>query len=415
MKVQIKLLISVVLLVTLFATFTEAKYTKGHLKTSSSWAYLDKFCFGNHGQGHFTFSGKSSSPNIGLYIYDDVQGSWNSVYKSSKTCDEKTNISLPINPQPTFDGEKYTYPVNDFMRPHYWYLVAANCQDDDGINLEYTISWINAGGLWKAEFSYDDQGLEAMYLVYFWFFLLLGAYSCYSAWVLMSTKSFHPIVKLLTISIILEFLSVFILLIHYGAYSHDGVGAKGLQGFGELLDLGAQLTFILLLILIAKGWAISRVTIDEKKIILGVMGILSALYLIMFIWYKAGQDKASTVYMYDTVPGIILLVVRSLAMVWFMWCGYNTYMEENHPAKRKFYTYFGIAFVIWFLALPFICIVASAVDSWIRQKVVLAFYVTFNFLALAGLSILLSPSRASDYFTISGRVDTAGSVPYESI
>ncbi|GAM23190.1 hypothetical protein SAMD00019534_063650 [Acytostelium subglobosum LB1] len=409
------ILFAIVLLVTLFLASSESKYTKGHLSTSSNWHYVDKFCFSANriANGTLTIKATSNNPNISLIAYDDVQGSWFAVYKSHLSCQERVNLGNKLG-SVNFNGTAVTIQVLDAMRPHYWYVVAVDCSGNS-LNMDYEFTWLNAGNIWKRQFSNDDQGLEQMYLTYFWFFLLLAVYSCYSGWVLTTTKSYHPIVKLLTISVVLEFLSVFILLIHYGAYSHDGVGAKGLLGFGELLDLASQLTFIMLLILIAKGWAISRITIEEKPIILGVMGVLSALYLIMFIWYKAGQDPASTVYMYDTVPGILLLVARSLAMVWFMWCGYNTYMEENHPAKRKFYVYFGVCFSLWFLALPFICIIASAVDPWVRQKAVLAMYVTFNFLALVGMSVLLSPQRASDYFTISGRVDTAGSLPYESI
>eukprot|EP01133_Synstelium_polycarpum_P016644 gene16644-19775_t len=393
---------------------SDAKYSHGNFKSKKSWAFFEKFCFGTHGNGTLELSVTSDNPNVRFYFYDDAVDSWNKVYKSKNDCEWKSAMAFNNTSQPNLDGSSHTYLFSDPKRPHFWYIAAADCTGGS-LEFSYKATFLNSGGLWSAQFSQDEHGLEALYLVYFFAFLALAAFSCYTGWALLRTQSYHPIVKLLTLSILLEFLSVFIILIHWGAYSHNGVGAKGLLGFGEILDLAAQITLIFVLILIAKGWAISRVTIDEKRIILGVMGGLSILYLIMFIWYKAGQDPASTVYMYDTVPGILLLIARSLSMVWFMWCGYNTYMEENHPAKRQFYLYFGIAFVVWFISLPFICIIASAVDAWVRAKTVTAFYVTFNAIGLTALSVLLSPSRASDYFTISGRVDSAGSVPYESI
>ncbi|EGG21397.1 hypothetical protein DFA_01279 [Cavenderia fasciculata] len=401
-------IISLLGLLAIIANVSESKVVSGSFSSSSSWAFVNKFCYGSRGQGSWTFTTTTNNPNLTFYLYDDAESSWGSVYKSSKSCEEKINATQFHE---TIGNGTTTIPFADTQRPHFWYFVAADC-NGGSLDFTYDMEWLNYGGTWYQQFSWEEYGLEGLYLVYFFFFVALTAYSLYSAWNLHKTKSFHPIVKLLTISILLQFLSVFILLIHYGAYSHNGIGGKGLQGFGELIDFASQLTFILLLILLAKGWAISRVTIDEKKIILGVMGCLTVLYLIMFIWYKVGKDPASSVYMYDTVPGILLLIARSIAMIWFMWCAYNTYMEETHPAKRQFYVYFGITFFIWFLALPFICIIAASIDPWERFKTVMGFYVTFNFLALAVLSILLSPNRAADYFTIS---EGYSSSPYESI
>eukprot|EP01132_Coremiostelium_polycephalum_P004083 gene4083-5111_t len=398
--------------------YNDAKYVAGHIKSDKSWVFLSKFCYSTEGDGYgfIYFTGEAKDNNTRVFIYDDQDDSFPKVYGKSYSCDQKTNHSF-VNRM--FEIYNFTNPwsepntqyIKDKQRPHFWYVVAANCNGT--IDINYKLTMKNQGGLWKAQFSYDEQGLEALYLVYFWVFLILVGISVYNAWSLIKTRSFHPIVKILMIAVLLEFFSCFILLIHYGIYSHDGVGAKGLRGFGELLDLGAQIALILLLIFISKGWAISRVTIDEKKIIFGVVGGLSILYLIMFIWYQAGLDPASSVYMYDTVPGILLLIARSLAMIWFMWCAYNTYMEEQHPAKRQFFLYFGVSFVFWFLSLPLISIIAAGVEPWVRQKTVLAIYVTFNALALYIISFLLSPSRASDFFTISGRVDNAGTQSYE--
>ncbi|KAF2074745.1 hypothetical protein CYY_003933 [Polysphondylium violaceum] len=402
------LLFTTIVLLGCYVGNTESKYVSGKVKSKDNWVFLTKFCFA-YGIGNITYTGYIPQ-NTSIVIYDDAKTSWQEVYKSKLTCEERISSNITSftiangNNHPDYNSTS-TSPVKDVQRPHFWYVVAVNCQGSVELD-EYSISLTNPGGIWKRQFSYDEQGLEALYLVYFFVFLGLAIFTSYAAYTLTMTRSFHPIVKILTLTIYLEFLSVFILLVHYGVYSHDGVGAKGLQGFGEILDLAAQISFILLLVLIAKGWAISRVTIDDKKIILIVMGLLSGLYLIMFIWIKAGQDHASTVYMYDTAPGIILLVARSLTMIWFMWCGYNTYIEENHPAKRQFYKLFGISFVFWFIALPMICIIASAVDPWVRQRTVLGFYVTFNAVAIAVASFLLSPSRASDYFSISSSEGT---------
>lgn len=123
--------------------------------------------------------------------------------------------------------------------------------------------------------------------------------------------------KLLSVTIGLEGLSVFCLFIHYTVYQNNGVGVPAFEGIGNsmlgklglfveffiVLDLMAQLVFIFLLVLIAKGWCITKTTIDDRKIVLIGLGLLAASYLALFIWENVGVDPATTLYIYETAPG----------------------------------------------------------------------------------------------------------------
>jgi len=150
-------------------------------------------------------------------------------------------------------------------------------------------------------------------------------------------------------------------------------------------------------------------------VLIGV-GVLALAYLTLFIWENVGVDPGSTLYIYQSPPGIIILVFRALTMLWFIWTLRATYTEENHPAKRTFYLWFGIACVGWFLALPLITIIAAGTpNAWNELKTVTILYVTSNAVALGGLQYLLWPSRASEYFQISARLDLAGTIPYDAI
>jgi len=249
----------------------------------------------------------------------------------------------------------------------------------------------------------------------FWFivFLLGTVVHGYTIWVFLRTGSYHTLVRLFTFCIALEGFSVFLLFIHYAVYAQDGVGAVGLQGVGDFMDIVAQIAFMLLIILLAKGWCISKTSIDQPKAILVGLGVVICAYLAMFIWENVGLDPASTLYVYETVPGIIIIVVRSLVMLAYVYFIRNTYLEENNAAKRKFFLYFGVIYLIWFLSLPFIASVAAGLSPWVRQKVVMSMYVTCNAIFLFVLGFLLWPSRASEYFQISAR--DIGSTPYDSI
>jgi hypothetical protein len=86
-----------------------------------------------------------------------------------------------------------------------------------------------------------------------------------------------------------------------------------------VFDMAAQLVFMLLLILIAKGFAITRSELTEKNRLLILGSVFLLMYLTMFIWEKVGRNPASSLYIYESAPGIILLILRCLTFGWFAW------------------------------------------------------------------------------------------------
>lgn len=111
---------------------------------------------------------------------------------------------------------------------------------------------------------------------------------------------------------------------------------------------------------------------------------------------------ATSVYIYDSVPGIILIVVRFLAFVYLVWGLANTYKEEADESKRKFYLYFGLGVTLWFLSLPVTVLCATGMPAWYRERVVDAIQLVVATLGFLVISFLLWPSHASKYFQISG-------------
>jgi len=401
-----------------FFFFSEAKVSHGHV-TGYEFVYLDKFCFyGQRSYLNFTITSKSQNvSNFYLLFVDDQDGNWTDVYKHKLTCQQRLEKTKP---EMIFNYGNNTQVghvmFNDTRRPHFWYIAALDCGQKIDVKFDFTFIQ-DSDSKWVRQFSYDEQGLEGLYLFYFIFFLLASAVHGYTIWTFLQTGSYHLIVRLYTACVALEGLSVFSYFVHYASYSSNGVGSPFMRGLGDFLDICCQVVFILLVILIAKGWCISKTQIDDRKIVLGGLGALIILYFSMFIWVHTGLDPASTLYVYQTAPGIIIIVIRVLAMFWFVYSMRNTYMEENNAGKRKFYLYFGIAFLVWFLTLPFITSVGAGSHPWHRQKIVMSMYVTFNTIFLVVLGVLLWPSRAGEYFQISakGSVGGFGSVPYDSI
>ncbi len=193
-----------------------------------------------------------------------------------------------------------------------------------------------------------------------------------------------------------------------------------MHGLGELLRVAAQLTFVLLLIVLAKGWTISSVALEQKKAIFTVVGIFVILYFALLIWDVAARDPASTLYVYDSIPGYLIITLDILTGFWFIQSCVQTYLREIHPDKKRLYIVLCSVYCWWFFAIPIFVGIASALEPWVREKVVTSIQVTANTVAYALLAFIFWPTRASTYFKLQKNpADEAqqgsGSMPYEEL
>jgi len=338
---------------------------------------------------------------VTIAAYYDVSSSWDAVHNSDKTCEEKLSIAQP-GPVPQ-NNESITILFEDHQRPHYWFIVLISCSGEHyeiGCDLHFQQYQDD----WNQEFSYDDQGLLLMYILFFIFFMIGSSINLFSAYSLWQSKTFHPILQLFTISFVLETISLFFLMIHYSIYSNNGTGSNFLFITGQLCDMAAALVFVILLILIAKGWGITFPTLshiqDQKIALGGIMGVFLILYLVLFFWSLYGVDPEESVYLYQSPPGIAYLVVRVLTLAYFVFGIFQSVQKDTDHNKRVFYYSFGIGYAIWFLGLPFIVILAFVFDEWYRFKAVIAVYLVLSTLGYGFLAFLFWPSRARKYFEI---------------
>jgi len=266
--------------------------------------------------------------------------------------------------------------------------------------MAYTFPFLNPGGLWFAQFSYDQQGIGPIYIFFTIMYILLAIAHAVGVIQQWRTESWHPIIRVLGLAIALQVVSTIAEMIHYSIYANNGIGAPGLLGVGDLMGMASEIVLMFLCILIAKGWAITTSYLTEKNIILIMTALLILAYLALFIWDRVGTDPASTMYFYDSIPGLIVVILRVGVLGWFLWSLRNTIRLESLPEKRTFYMVFGICYALWFLALPGIVLIAYLLAATVRFRLIQGLSVSVDFVALAALAFLLWPSRASKYFVI---------------
>jgi hypothetical protein len=120
-----------------------------------------------------------------------------------------------------------------------------------------------------------------------------------------------------------------------------------------------------------------------------------------YAYVDAGRDRASTLYVYESVLGALILAIRAGLLVWYLLTLRNTITQETEPTKRRFFVYFGGSYVVWFAGLLFVVIIGAMVPALHREVTVLVLYNILNFAGFGVMVLLLWPSWATQLFAIS--------------
>lgn len=402
----------------LFCVSVNATVSVGHLKTNDKWHFLGKFCYSNfdptrerfdaQGTFDYTFETSSTSMYILVYLgtnnYTTGNGAWDPAYEGSKTgwsCQQLVDAHRAPGKSLVVSGRPGYFNPTQVVRAYFWYFAVADCSNSsDGLDVQYSLKYLNPGNFWWAQFSYDEQGIPQMYIAFTLFYIILLIFQVQSAVALYHLESFHPIVRLLTGTVIVQLLSVTSLLIHYLIFGSDGIGVPALKGFGDLTSFAGQVMMMFMCILVAKGWTITTNYLTDKIAILVVTCLYFISHLSLFIWDYVGRDPASTLYFYDSIPGLLVILLRLGLAGWFLWSLSKTVQLESVAEKRTFYLYFGGSYTLWFLLLPAIVAFALVLEPWYQMRTVTGMMLTADALAMLWFVILLSASRAAKYFNI---------------
>lgn len=71
---------------------------------------------------------------------------------------------------------------------------------------------------------------------------------------------------------------------------------------------------------------------------------------------------------YQTWPGWLIIVFRSLIMCWFLYELRTTMLYEHNTQKLNFLLHFGASSLVWFIYLPIIALIALHVSTLWRFK-----------------------------------------------
>lgn len=142
----------------------------------------------------------------------------------------------------------------------------------------------------------------------------------------------------------------------------------------------------------------------------------------LFNSFQTEVDIVEDIEEYQTWPGWLIIVFRSLIMIWFLYELRTTMLYEHNTQKLNFLLHFGASSLVWFIYLPMLALIALHVSALWRFKLLLGELIGFNFLKetkllisfLSGITYsadcfaycvmahLLWPTRSEQYFLLKG-------------
>lgn len=196
---------------------------------------------------------------------------------------------------------------------------------------------------------------------------------------------YHCTYRLFAFSVLIQYVGIVILGIEWIRYGMTGLGPH--PTFGGLLAGVSEIAFLLLLLLMAKGYTITRARLSSCTIVKVTIFINTYIvaYIILYVYQAEAFDPGQVLNLYESPAGFGLSSLRCISWCVFMLSTATTI--RKYPEKSTFYYPFGLLGSLWILGGPFLTLVGIGVlDAWVREGVM---YLTFAILSFLGHAIFL--------------------------
>ncbi|XP_036690972.1 transmembrane protein 145 isoform X6 [Balaenoptera musculus] len=292
-----------------------AKYVRGNLSSKEDWVFLTRFCFlSDYGRLDFRFRYPEAKCCQNILLYFDDPSQWPAVYKTGdKDCLAKESVIRPENNQVinlttqyawsgcqvvSEEGMRYLSCSSGrsfrSVRERWWYIALSKC-GGDGLQLEYEMVLTNGKSFWTRHFSADEFGILETDVTFLLVFILIFFLSCYFGSfptllpdLLKGRQLLHTTYKMFMAAAGVEVLSLLFFCIYWGQYATDGIGNESLKILAKLLFSSSFLIFLLMLILLGKGFTVTRGRISHSgSVKLSVYMTLYTLTHVALLIYEA--------------------------------------------------------------------------------------------------------------------------------
>ncbi|XP_063930443.1 transmembrane protein 145-like [Zophobas morio] len=299
----------------------------------------------------------------------------------------------------------------DSSRERWWFIALSNCNGSKGIHVKYKILMTNGppGDYWHEHFSADEFYILPVLMAFSiaYSFLMLGIIMCSIE--LKSRQLLHTTYKIFVVSAIFQLFGIILTSAAYLKYAINGLGPSKVKRFGAIFMSLSETLYLLLLLLLAKGFTITRgrlpLAASVKLTIFMCLYVVT--YISIFIYEANVFDPGEVLYLYESPAGYGLIILRVLA--WCMFIYSTVFTLKHYPEKANFYYPFNVCGTMWFIAGPaFILSANTYIDKWVRESVVCAVLQFITFGGHLTFLILTMPSVANKNFPYHVRTTQIG-------
>ncbi|KAL3886684.1 hypothetical protein ACJMK2_026663 [Sinanodonta woodiana] len=279
--------------------------------------------------------------------------------------------------------------------------------------LEYDIHMTNGdiGDYLRREYSADEFYITPMAIAFLLANCVLLVLAIICAALLQARYLFHTTYKIFMFSLATWAFYLFLWSIGYGNYGTNGLEQmlRQIKTAGRVFECLSQISFILLLVLMAKGYTITRARLTNISTV--KLAVFFTLYVIAYgvliIWEPFFFDPGKVLYIYQSPPGYGLIAMRIIG--WLMFLYSFIFTIKHYPKKKIFFIPFFIFFTLWFFASPIVNLLAVLVMAeWTREKTVFGVETFVVFCGHTFFLILTRPSAANKNFPYHVRTTQIG-------
>ena len=89
-------------------------------------------------------------------------------------------------------------------------------------------------------------------------------------------------------SVLLQAVGILLITITYAKYAHDGIGSQGLKTLGRIFEASSEIVYILLLILLGKGYTVTRARLRASSVVKVTvfMSVYCVTYIALFTYER---------------------------------------------------------------------------------------------------------------------------------
>ncbi|XP_033104911.1 transmembrane protein 145-like [Anneissia japonica] len=307
--------------------------------------------------------------------------------------------------------EFYCHGTRDFdvIDERWWYIAIAHCGGDGITNFKYNINMTNGKTAFDNHFSADERYILQTDIVFLGIYLMICGCLLKFRNLMIEQRMLNVTYRLFSYSCYLQTISLLFQTIAYGMFAYDGTGVERLRKLGEMISSTSTLLFVLLLILVAKGYTVTRARLRSVTSI--KIGVFTCCYFFIYFGLYALQevlyDPRDVVNKYDSFAGLGIVIMHVIGLFWMYYACFFT-IKHNH-SKAMFYILFIIIFTTWFLATPItIWMSTGFIAKWQRAKIVNGMELFTIFNGHMVFLLLTRPAANNRYFPFHLKTNTVG-------